>query len=104
MDNRLSNGSPIPIKTILVSFALSGIDNIWFVISLDVRLPDQPCFPVMQNKQFILQPTWHDTHSVALSSSGMYTVSILPCSVLNKYFVVPSILSALHIGSDRPIE
>jgi hypothetical protein len=44
----------------------------------------------MQNTQFILQPTWHDTHKVARSSSGINTVSIAPFGVENRYFLVPS--------------
>ena len=72
----LSKGSPMPMNTMLVRRSTSGIPHIWFMISAAVRLPLQPCLPVMQNWQFILQPTWQDTQRVPRSSSGIKTVSI----------------------------
>ena len=44
-------------------------------MSQEVRFPSNPCLPVWQNKQFILQPTCDETQRVARSLSGMYTVS-----------------------------
>src|SRR5512133_2248480 len=67
----LSRGSPIPMKTIFVSLLNSGRLLNWLSISFEVRLPWNPCFPVMQNIQPILHPDWDETHIVALSSSGI---------------------------------
>ena len=53
------------------NMSLSGNELIWLIIWLDVRLAVKPCLPVMQNLQFILQPTWEETQSVARSSSGI---------------------------------
>src|SRR5574344_1795651 len=72
-------------------------------MSVEVKLPLQPCFPVMQNTQFILQPTWHDTHKVARSSSGINTVSIAPFGVENRYFLVPSSDFTVWLGTCNPM-
>ena len=75
-----------------VSFSISGSEYIWFNMSATDKLPSNPCFPVWQKRQFILQPTCDDTQRVARSSSGIYTVSTnFPLSVGNKYFIVPSL-------------
>ena len=56
-----------------------------------VRFAVYPCFPVIQNWQFILHPTWEDMHIVVLSLSGMITVSMYPFPGMgNRYFFVPS--------------
>ena len=44
--SRLSIGSPCPIKTMFVSFSISGNAMIWFKMSATVRLPCHPCLPV----------------------------------------------------------
>ena len=101
--SRLSIGSPWPMNTMFVSDSRSGNAYIWFRMSAAVRCPSKPCLPVWQNKQFMRQPTWHDTHSVARSWSGMYTVSTnLPEAVGNRYFIVPSLLFWQSIGSIAP--
>src|SRR5574344_189997 len=90
--SRLSKGSPCPMNTTLVSLSLSGNEYIWFNMSAAVRFPSKPCLPVWQKMQFILHPTCDDTQSVALSFSGINTVSTnLPSDVGNKYFTVPSL-------------
>jgi len=102
MASVLSKGSPMPMKTMLVSWEDSGTESIWFIISAADRLPDQPCLPVMQKRQFMRQPTWHETQRVARSSSGMKTVSTRPCSVSKRYLAVPSCDRADHTGAARP--
>jgi HAE1 family hydrophobic/amphiphilic exporter-1 len=62
-----------------------------------------PSFPVMQNLQFILQPTCEDTHKVARSSSGIYTDSTKWFSpTLYKYFTVPSTERISSTGASAP--
>ena len=74
-------------------------------ISRVVSCPSNPCLPVWQKTQFILQPIWHETHSVALSASGMKTVSmVLPLSVGKRYFTVPSFDLWLTSGLSAPTQ
>ena len=74
--SKLSKGSPCPIKTMFVNFSRSGRLYIWFSISAADKEAVQPWRPVIQKAQCILHPTWQDTHSVARSAVGIYTVSI----------------------------
>ncbi len=62
--SRLSNGSPIPMKTILVSFRNSGTLRIWFNISSVERFARKPCRPVMQKRQPMRHPACVEMHSV----------------------------------------
>src|SRR5574344_3137577 len=97
--SRLSMGSPIPMKTTLVKVSTAGMDRIWLRISAVLRLALKPIRPVMQKAQPILQPTWDDTQSVALSASGIYTASIKPpFKAGNRYLMVPSVERAALTG------
>ena len=88
----------------LVSFPRSGREYIWFSMSLAGRFPSNPCLPVWQKRQFILHPTCDETHSVALSLSGMKTVSTLFPEVVGKrYFTVPSFDSSLSRCGMQPM-
>ena len=73
--SRLSMGSPMPMKTTLVSCSNSGMEKSWLRMSPADSEPWKPCCPVTQKRQPILQPTWHEMQRVARSSSGMKTVS-----------------------------
>ena len=88
---KLSRGSPIPIKTAFVSSAASSMAMNWERMSATVRLPWNPCRPVMQNLQPIRQPACEETQRVFLSSSGIITASTaLPSPTGKRYFFVPS--------------
>ena len=57
---------------------LSSMEILTVVADLEetfgLRIPEKelkPCFPVIQNLQFILHPTCEETQSVARSSSGI---------------------------------
>ena len=91
------------MNTMLVRLSLSGMERIWLTIWAAVRLPWNPCRPVMQKEQFILQPACEETQSVALSRSGIYTLSTSrPGAPRNRYFTVPSVLAIRERGSSRP--
>ena len=99
----LSIGSPIPINTTLVSVSVSGMLIIWLMISAGVRLPWNPCRPVMQKVQPMRQPFCDEMHRVARSPSGIYTLSTaFPSLVAKRYFTVPSMLRCSCIGAYRP--
>ena len=69
--SRLSSGSPMPMKTTLVSRSRSGSDPIWLRISFVERECWSPCRPVAQKRQPIRQPACDEMQSVARSPSGM---------------------------------
>ena len=87
--SQLSSGSPMPMKTALVSEAASSISINCESISAGVRLPCQPCRPVMQKRQPIRHPICEETHTVCLSPSGIITAST-PGPNGKRYFLVPS--------------
>ena len=92
----------MPIMTMLVmrrsavgaaqSPSASRASITWPRISADVRLRTSRMVPVWQKRQFRVQPTWLETHSVPRSSSGMKTVSISdPSASLSSHLRVPSV-------------
>ena len=88
------------MNTMFVSFSNSGSANIWFTISFVLRFAVYFCFPVIQNRQFILQPTCEETHNVARSPSGMYTASTKwLLSTRYRYLTVPSTERAASAGA-----
>ena len=81
---KFSNGSPIPIITTLVigrrpvSFnepIILAARQTCPIISDTFKLRLKPCCAVEQNLHSKAQPTCEETHNVARSSSGIYTVS-----------------------------
>ena len=115
--SRLSIGSPCPMNTMLVSLSVSGRAYIWFRISPAVRFPSNPCLPVWQKRQFILHPTCDETQSVALSPSGIKTVSTKRVEFVatesrptgkhlagNRYLMVPSTERWQSMGSIAPTQ
>src|SRR5271169_4644561 len=61
------------------------------MISAVERLRLKPCLPVEQKAQSSVQPAWVEMHSVALSVSGMNTVSTaLPVPTSSSHLRVPS--------------
>ena len=86
--SKLSSGSPMPMKTILVMPRVSprraryrATRQAWPTISARLRLPPKPCLPVAQKLQSKAQPAWEEMHSVrrdassASADSGISTVS-----------------------------
>ena len=79
--SKLWSGSPIPMKTRLVSGRLIASPSLratsrltvctWATISAAVRLRSRPRVPVMQNLQAIAHPTCVETQSVFRSVAGM---------------------------------
>ena len=67
----LSSGSPIPMKTRLVSRSNSGSETIWLRISAVVSEWMSPCRPVAQKAHPMRHPACEETQSVARSPSGM---------------------------------
>lgn len=100
---KLSKGSPIPIYTMFVSRSLSSTDSTWLIISPALRLPLNPMPPVAQNLQPILHPACEDMHNVALSFSGIYTLSTKPWRAANKYFLLPSADLLVFMAADKPM-
>ena len=93
----------MPMKTALVSCAASSTEKNWFRISAADRLPWKPWRPVMQKRQFILQPAWELTQSVLRSPSGIITVSMpAPSPKGKRYFRVPSREVWTSVGATRP--
>ena len=100
---RLSKGSPIPIKTALVSSSASSIPINWEIISFTCRLPLKPCLPVIQNLHPILHPACDETHIVARGSSGIITASTAVLVWQGKrYFFVPSVDACTWVYCIRP--
>ena len=64
--------------------------QIWPTISETFRLRLKPCWAVEQNLHSNAQPTCEDTHRVARSPSGMYTVSTSWSPTLIAHLIVPS--------------
>ena len=98
----------MPIITTLVigrsPRALAGSEchanQSWAMISAALRLRLKPCRAVAQKVQSRAQPTCEETHSVARSPSGMYTVSMaLPSSRRITHLRVPSLLSCCITSS-----
>ena len=76
----------------------------WPTISPGVRLRTRRMVPVWQNRQFSVQPTWLDTHSVPRSASGMNTISkSCPSAVRSSHLRVPSLECWASTISGRPI-
>jgi len=100
----LSNGSPMPMNTILRSMGHSGLSSprcaratsICPRISAMVMLRSKPICPVEQKVQAMAQPTCEDTHCVqrrtpSRESEGISTVSTrAPSSSRSRNFVVSS--------------
>ena len=98
--SKLSSGSPMPMKTMLVIPGASApgsraARHACPTISARVRLPSKPCLPVAQKLQSRAQPTWDEMHSVLRlgaapesgRTSGISTVSTaLPCPVSRQPF------------------
>src|SRR3990170_3558987 len=100
--SKLSSGSPIPIRTTLVTARspfgpaprARRASHSWEMISASVRLRLKPWRPVAQKLQFSAQPTWVETHNVPRPSSGMKTVSTaVPSSSCSSHLRVPSAAS-----------
>ena len=73
------------------------------MISPEDKLPLKPCFPVIQKRQSILQPTCEEMQRVARSLSGMKTASTRPpVDTEKRYLRVPSLESWLITGAVRP--
>ena len=70
----------MPIITTLVTLRPGAVEgqspsasratSTWPTISAGVRLRTSFCVPVWQKRQFSVQPTWDETHSVPRSASG----------------------------------
>jgi len=97
-DGRLSSGSPIPMKTMLLTRVpnSSWMWRTWSMISYGMRLRAKPPLPVAQKVQRMGQPTWEEMHAVSRlvaspsSSLGMPTVSTTrPSCSLSSSLVVP---------------
>ncbi len=76
----MSNGSPIPIRTTLVTRSPSARRmrakwSTWATISPAVRSRRNPAWPVAQKAQPIGQPTWVETQTVRRRSYCISTTS-----------------------------
>src|SRR5690554_7295959 len=110
--SKLSNGSPIPIMTTLVTArsTVAGTEpndfeaiHTWPIISALVRSLLNPCLPVEQKLQSKAQPAWEETHKVPRLPCGIYTVSTqLPEATRTTHLRVPSLeISSLTISGPR---
>ncbi len=95
--SRFCIGSPMPMKTTLVSRAPCDSDSrpartTWSTISDAVRLRPGPIAPVAQNLHPSAQPTWLDTHTVRRPSAcAIRTASTTaPSTARRPHFTVPS--------------
>ena len=102
----------MPIMTMLVmcrsslaegqSPSASRASMSWPTISPVSRLRTQGWVPVWQKRQFSVQPTWEERHSVPRSSSGMNTISAsLASGKRNSHLRVPSVETCASAGTGR---
>ena len=71
--SRLCAGSPMPMKTTLVTGRRPRASATWATISALPSWRSRPPRPVMQNTQPTAQPTWLDTHRPPRGSSTAST-------------------------------
>ena len=72
--SRLCAGSPIPMKTTLLTALIERASATCATISPLVTWRIRPLRPVMQNWQPTAQPTWLETHTPPRGSSTLSTV------------------------------